>query len=142
MITLSHPKILSNVSQHILSFSKLRHSPFVKFSDTFHHILANTPTPTARSVFIASPAVAHTKRFICWIDSGFLSVPFRKNYHKCSGTLRQRSDCIRSGKTFVQTRKMVWITDLDDPKVDIFFGVFADVSIFGNSRVLSGEKNP
>ena len=116
MANLSSHKIFLSSSQHILCFSKLRHKPFVKFPDTFHHILANTLT--ARSVFIASPAVAHTKKFSCWIDSGFSSVPFQKNYHKCSDTLKSRSDCIRVGKSFIQSRKMVWITDLDDPKVD------------------------
>lgn len=120
MSSLSKPKVVLCNFQHILSFSKLRHKPFVKFSDTFHHNLANTLTSSARSVFIASPAAAHTKKFICWIDSGFSCVPFQKNYHKCSGTLTFRSDCIRVGKSLNHNRKMVWITDLDDPKVFSF----------------------
>ena len=119
-LTLNHSKNF----HHILSFSKLRHKPFVNFSDTFHHGLANTLTPSS-SVFIASPVAAHTKKFICWINSekflsDFSSVPFSRNYHKCRSTL-PFSDCIRVRKSINHNRKMVWITDLDDPKVEKIF---------------------
>lgn len=123
MSALSHLKTVLKSFQHSLRFSKLRHKPFVKFSDTSHHTLAKILTVSARSVSIASPAAAHTKNFFCWINSGFSSVPFQKNYHKCSSTLTLRSDCIRVGKSLNHNRKMVWITDLDDPKVFFFFVV-------------------
>lgn len=125
MSALSNPKIVLSNFQHILSFSKLRRKPFVKFSDTFHQTLTKTLTISSRSVFIASPAAAHTKKLICWIDSGFSSVPFQKNYHKCIGTLTLRSDCIRVGKSLNHNRKMVWITDADNPTVCSFFLSFS-----------------
>jgi hypothetical protein len=142
MKALSNPKVLLNRFQHILSFSKLRHTSFVNFSDTFHHILANTKAPNSRSVFIASPAVSHTKKFNCWIDSGFSSVPFQKNYHKCSSTSKSSSDCISVGKSFIQTRKMVWITDLDDPKVDFFSTICGCFNFRQFSSALEWRKNP
>lgn len=108
--------------QHsFISFSKLRHNLFANFSDTFHHRFTNTLAVSPHSVLILSPAAAHTKKFICCIDSnsfsGFSSTPFIRKYQKCSGTLPFKSDCIRIKKSLLQSRKMVWITDLDDPKV-------------------------
>lgn len=105
------------------SFSNLRHCSVANFSDTFHHIFTNTGvhSPSTHSVFVVSPAAPHTKKFSCLIDrkffSGFASYPHHKNYHKCSGTFKSPSDCIRVVKSPQQSRNMVWITDLDNPKV-------------------------
>lgn len=116
---------LPRESKHILkeiSFSlKLRHVHSLnenKFSDIFHHIFTNTK-PISSSVYIASSAVAHTKKSSCWINRKSQFISYR-NYHQCS-----RQCCISSNlnKEFqrflsIEHKKMVWISDLDNYQVN------------------------
>lgn len=102
--------------------TKLRHTKsLVKFSYVFHHISTNTLTIS--SVCIPPSAVAHTKNFNCWIDRDIFKSnnPYR-NYHKCITS----DHCISANynsRRFVSienSKKMVWICDLDNPQVNYF----------------------
>lgn len=105
---------------------KLRHSPLVYYF-SFHHIFTNT-APISSSVCYSLPAVAHTKNFNCWIDRNF------RSYHK--NCIREcRKNCISANynlrREFVSienSKKMVWITDLDDPAVTLNFLTFSLLS--------------
>lgn len=116
------------ISREVLEFQKLRHKTttqqslrYNKFPDSFHHIFTNTKPI---SVCIASSTVAHAKISSCWINrksqfsSSFISY---RSYHKCSrrcisGNLKKKF--LRS--ISIESKKMVWITDLDNPQVKLF----------------------
>lgn len=102
-------------------FHFLHHSIFSKFSRSRHHILTknisqlsftNTLVVPSHSVFIDSPATAHIKKFVCWIDRKTFSVlscaPLKKQI------LKQKLICTTKYRKDI---KMVWISNLDNPKV-------------------------
>lgn len=113
------------ISRGFFEFLQLHHKTITQqslrdnqFSDTFHHIFTNTKPI---SVCIASFTVAHAKISSCWINrkshfsSSFISY---RSYHKCSrrcisGNLKKNSQRSIS----IESKKMVWITDLDNPQV-------------------------
>lgn len=116
------------ISREFFEYFKLRHKTTTqqslrdnKFSDTFHHIFTNTKP---KSVCIVSSVVAHAKISSCWINrkshfsSSFISY---RSYHKCtsrciSGNLKKNS---QRRSISIDSKKMVWITDLDNPQVKI-----------------------
>ena len=107
-------KNLSPFQKELGSFHTLHHSIFSKFSISRHYVLdknsplscKNTVAQQSLSVFIDSQAFAHNKKFICWInrksfsDNSCVALLKRSNISKC----RVNS-------------KMVWISNLDNPKV-------------------------
>lgn len=105
-----------------ISFSlKLRHvqsNDNKRFSDIFHHIFTNTK-PISPSVCIASSAVAHTKKSSCWINRKSHFISYR-SYHQCSPQCCIRSNLFQEFKRSISIdhKKMVWISDLDNPKVN------------------------
>ena len=105
----------------VASNSKLRHStPLVYFSHIFHHIFTNTSQVS--SVYTAHSEGAHTKNSNCWINRNFFkSLYSYRNYHKCNKTNNSCISANYSSRRFVSienSKKMVWITDLDNPQVD------------------------
>lgn len=91
------------------------------YSQNFHHIFTNTGPISSALVCNSSSIVAHTKSYNCWIDKTFFLKSY-SNYHihkKCKSF-----SCISANnllnRTFVSlenSKKMVWITDLDNPEV-------------------------
>lgn len=105
--------------RHISSSSSLSGNDNNKFSDTFHHIFTNTK-PISDSVCIASSVAAHTKNSSCWINNrkshfSFSFISYR-NYHKCSRCCISEN-LINKRSITTDYKKMVWITDLDNPQV-------------------------
>ena len=99
---------------------KLRHTTPLVHYFSFHHIFTNAAPISSCSVCYSLSAVAHTKKYRpCWIDKNFHL--YHNNYF-----LKCKTNCIsanyQSRRNFVSlenSKKMVWITDLDDPKVDL-----------------------
>lgn len=107
----------TKLANHLRALPNLRHISIVKFSDSFHLCRSDIFKTSTRSVF-SSPVGNCTKKSLCWINS----IPSNrsivvKRYHKCIGISTETSGCIRFPKSFNQYRKMVWITDLDNPQV-------------------------
>lgn len=108
-----------------VKFIQLRHYSVLSFrdtnfSDTFHHIFTNTKPIFPHSVCVASSVVAHAKNLNCWINRKihFSSLISYRNHNKCSWC------CISaylSKNSYRQIsfdlKKMVWISDLDNPQV-------------------------
>lgn len=104
----------------VASYLKLRHNPPLdNFSHIFHHIFKSSSLVS--SVQTTPSAEAHIKTKSCWIDRNFFKSRYR-NYHKC---IKSTNNCISENfkchsRYFVSIenfKKMVWITDLDNPKV-------------------------
>lgn len=115
---------LLKLEEKTLSF-KLRHCKAhsfrdFNFSDTFHHIFTNTKPISHHSVCIASSAVAHAKNSSCWINRKIhfsLLISYR-NYNKCSRCcISANFNKISCRQIHSDSKKMVWISDLDNPKV-------------------------
>jgi hypothetical protein len=120
----------SKLANHLRALPNLRHNSIVKFSDSFHLCRSDIFKTSTRSVF-SSPVENCTKKSLCWINS----IPSNrsivvKRYHKCIGISTESSGCIRFPKSLNQYRKMVWITDLDNPQV------FSNVKLDSNHSIL------
>lgn len=115
-----HCVLTNNLSllsaKHSKALSQLRHISFVKFSEVFHLGHSDIFKTSSRSVYISSSyGNCSNKKSICWINKTFSNL---KSYHKCIGI--STYPCIvsrREPKKLNLVRKMVWISDLDDPKV-------------------------
>lgn len=113
MKSLSHLAIIPNLRHNVLSsFSQSRHRSFAKIR------LLHTLIPPTRSLFVASQATAHSEKFVCWINRKLFSVlsrvAIKRRTENYSENLRLNSkDC----------RKMVWISNIDNPKVNDHFSL-------------------
>lgn len=100
----------------LATFHNLHNTFLSNFSKSRHKREKNNFTNTLAlpscSVVIASRATAHTEKSGCWIDSKYYSVlsciPLPKR-QECTVSLNYRKDF-----------KMVWISNLDNPKVILF----------------------
>lgn len=111
---------LSSLSaKYSKALSQLRHTSFVNFSEVFHLGCSDFFKTSSRSVYNFSPfGNCSNKKSICWFNKNFSDYSGIRNYHKCIGI--STSPCIfsrRKPEKLNQVRKMVWISDLDDPKV-------------------------
>lgn len=108
--SLRHLAITLNLRRNLLSsFPLSRHCLLANNRRLLHTVISSN-----RSFFFASPATAHSEKFICWINKKFFSVLSRvaikrrvENYSEHLLKLNSK-DC----------RKMVWISSLDNPKVN------------------------
>jgi hypothetical protein len=124
LLTIKFISNIGNETSNSLSkiyFSKLRHN-FDVFSLNFHHrfIKSFTKFHQLPVLFVPPKKTEHSKKYFCLIDSGFSKRSFcaysKPSYCKCIDC------CIRRNFLFIQLRKMVWISDLDNPQV--FFFIF------------------
>jgi hypothetical protein len=122
-VTLTAMRIVANslsflrLANHSRALPHLRHTTIVQFSDYIHLCRSDIFYSPTRTVF-SYPPVGYNKKSLCWIDSVSSNRTLVvRRYHKFLGITTNSSGCIRLAKSFNQSRKMVWITDLDNPKV-------------------------
>lgn len=125
---LTHNISFLSAKQSSRALSQLRHISFVKFSEVFHLARSDIFTTSSRSVLNCSSLCGNCnsdKKSICWINKAFSN---SRSYHSCIGSLTNPSCVVnyqRKPVNFNQVRKMVWISDLDDPKVQWQLGFIA-----------------
>lgn len=101
------------------NFSLSRHDRLANFSDTLQRHHTNTRVRSTNSVFISTPVTAHSRTLVCWIDSQFFRRFSSAQFGKCSGTDKSQSEKLLSVRAvLLKASRMVWITDLDNPKVN------------------------
>lgn len=111
---------LLSAKQSSQALSQLRHISFVKFSEVFHLGRSDIFKTSSRSVLnCSSLRYCSDRKSICWINKAFSNYSASRRYHKCIGSSANSFNLYqRNSVKFNQTRKMVWISDLDDPKVE------------------------
>lgn len=102
------------------NFSLSRHDRLANFSDTLQRHHTNTRVRSSSdSVFISTPVTAHSRKLACWIDSQFFKRFSSAQFGKCSGTDKSQNNKLLSVRSVsLKASRMVWITDLDNPKVN------------------------
>lgn len=101
------------------NFSLSRHDRLANFSDALQRHRTNTRVRSPNSVFISTPVTAHSRKLVCWIDSEYFRRFSSVQFGKCSGTDKSLSEKLLSVRSVsLKASRMVWITDLDNPKVN------------------------
>lgn len=121
LVLKNYSKLNLHLHQTLLSrFLISRHERLANFSDFIQYKLTNTQVQRTNSVLISSPVTAHSKKFSCWIDSEFFkssSIVHIKKLQKCNYVSQPFWNILRPKQVLQESSRMVWISDLDNPKV-------------------------